>query len=94
MIPGAKLKDHLAVGTARPSRGANIGELAFIIWAVGVSLFWIVSVPESAPQQAALAGQALVLICVPYCVLSVLQRSRAVRDAKVQPPLELTNRAE
>jgi hypothetical protein len=82
MIPGAKLKSNLAIGRVQPSRGVNIGELVFILWAVGVSVFWIGSSPESAPQQATLAGQALVLICVPYCVLSVLQRSRAARGAK------------
>lgn len=71
-------------------------ELLFIFWAIGVALFWIGSTPESAPQQAALAGQALVLVCIPYCVLSVIQRTMG-RDNTLEltqslkrKPLELT----
>lgn len=60
----------------------KLGEILFIVWAIGVMLFWVSSTPVSAPQQAALAGQALVMICAPYCVLSVLQRSRLARDTK------------
>jgi hypothetical protein len=71
----------------------KIAEILFIIWAIAVALFWVFSMPSSAPQQAALAGQALVLVCIPYCALSVLQRSWAARQEKVQPPLELTNEA-
>jgi len=74
----------------------NLSEFLFLIWAAGVMLFWSFSTPDSAPQQAALAGQALVLICIPYCVLSVLQRSRAARAADGKPvtseePLVLSN---
>ncbi|MDR2857164.1 MAG: hypothetical protein LBV50_04880 [Novosphingobium sp.] len=53
-----------------------------IIYAIyaGLVLFnWIVTSPESAPQQAALAGQTLVLAFIPYAILSVFQRARAGR---------------
>lgn len=66
----------------------NLSEVIFVIWAIGVAIWWIGSSPESAPQQAALAGQALVLVCIPYCALSVLQRSSAARDAKTAPAIE------
>lgn len=75
----------------------NVGAVLFVIWAIGVAIFWIVSTPESAPQQAALAGQALVLVCIPYCVLSVLQRSALTdgvkTEARDKSVLELRNRA-
>lgn len=74
--------------------GLNLSEILFLIWAGIILAWWAVSVPESAPQQAALAGQALVLICIPYCVLSVLQRSWAARAEKhpqeADAPLQLT----
>jgi hypothetical protein len=74
-------------------KGMHLSEFLFLIWAVGVSLFWLGSEPTSAPQQAALAGQALVLICIPYCVLSVFQRAWAARKADrertAQPTLDL-----
>lgn len=64
--------------------GLNLSELLFLIWTAVIMLFWAFSTPESAPQQAALAGQALVMICIPYCALSVLQRSWAARDMEPQ----------
>lgn len=52
------------------------GAMAYVFWAILVALWWISSDPDSAPQQAALAGQALVLTCIPYTILSTLQRSQ------------------
>jgi hypothetical protein len=62
----------------------NLSDLLFLVWTSCIALWWIGSSPDSAPQQAALAGQALVLICIPYCALSVLQRSWAAQERKRQ----------
>ena len=83
MIP-TKAKLERSAATAKGGGATRLSEALFIIWAIGVSVFWIGSTPQSAPQQAALAGQALVLICIPYCVVSVLQRGWAAREAKTQ----------
>lgn len=63
-------------------KGMSLGEFLFLVWAIIVGLFWLTSQPSTAPQQAALAGQALVLICIPYCVLSVFQRAWAARETR------------
>jgi hypothetical protein len=55
--------------------------ITYTIWAVLVLFNWVVSTPESAPQQAALAGQALVLSFIPYAIVSVFQRSGIVVSA-------------
>lgn len=49
--------------------------IVYSIWAVIVFFNWFVSTPESAPQQAALAGQTLVLAFIPYAMISIFQRS-------------------
>lgn len=46
------------------------------LWALLVFFYWVMASPESAPQQAALAGQTLVLAFIPYAIISVFQRSR------------------
>lgn len=53
----------------------RVAQVLFAIWAAIIALNWIMSNPESAPQQAALAGQTLVLLFIPYSVLAVFQRS-------------------
>lgn len=73
----------------------KVGEALFVVWTAVVAIWWIVSDPESAPQQAALAGQALVLVTLPYCVLAALQRARMIgnRDNSVVPrPSQLKTR--
>jgi hypothetical protein len=52
-------------------------EVIFAIWAILVFLWWVIMEPESAPQQSALAGQALVLLAAPYVIIATLQRSHA-----------------
>jgi len=42
-----------------------------------VFLWWTMMEPESAPQQSALAGQALVLLPAPYVIVATLQRGHA-----------------
>lgn len=51
-------------------------ETIFCFWFALVLLWWGISEPESAPQQSALAGQALVLLAGPYAIIATLQRSR------------------
>ena len=55
----------------------NILEKVFFVWASFVAAYWVTSNPESAPQQAALAAQALVLVAIPYCALATFQRRHA-----------------
>ena len=62
----------------------RIAEIGFAIWAVLVGLNWLISNPESAPQQAALAGQTLVLLCIPYCIIAVIQRGQKPQSTKTQ----------
>jgi hypothetical protein len=45
------------------------------VWGVLVFLWWAQTSPDSAPQQAAAAAQALVLAGIPYMVASLLLRS-------------------
>jgi hypothetical protein len=52
-------------------------EAMFAVWAVLVFVWWVGSEPESAPQQAALAGQALVLLAAPYVIISTMQRGHS-----------------
>ena len=54
-------------------------ETIFCFWFALVLLWWGISEPESAPQQSALAGQALVLLAGPYAIIATLQRSRNTR---------------
>jgi hypothetical protein len=68
--------------SSRPSGGGYVlkaFETIYIIWAILVAFWWVFTDPESAPQQAALAGQALVLIGIPYTILAIVQRGRAIR---------------
>ena len=52
------------------------------VWGALVFLWWAQTSPESAPQQAAAAAQALVLAAIPYMVVSVLQRSFAASRSR------------
>lgn len=54
----------------------KVAEIVFYLWVGLVAAWWVISSPESAPQQAALAGQALVLVCIPYTIVAVMQRAR------------------
>ena len=55
-------------------------EVLFTIWALLVFAWWMLTDPTSAPQQAALAGQALVLLCTPYVIVATLQRGHALKQ--------------
>ena len=65
------------------------GAIIYSVWALLVGLWWAQSGPESAPQQAAVAAQALVLVVIPYTITATLQRAsskiRDVRGDKVAP---------
>jgi hypothetical protein len=55
----------------------RIAGIICAIWGILVFLWWAQTSPESAPQQAAAAAQALVLAGIPYMVVSLLLRSAA-----------------
>lgn len=69
----------------------KIVETVFIGWAILIMLWWAQAVPESAPQQAALAGQALVLLVGPYVIMSTLQRGQSRQSSEKR---SVTQRAE
>ena len=62
----------------------KLASRVFAVWAILVGIWWIISDPESAPQQAALAGQALVLLGLPYFLLAALQREESLQTIRIR----------
>jgi hypothetical protein len=59
----------------------RVFEIVAIIAAVLGALLFLAGLgaSASAPQEAAIAGMVLVIVAVPYCVASILQRRRILQ---------------